>query len=171
MSSFIPGYADVESRFNKVEVVYFGKSRSDGLVPHGPEIVLTADEFRNTFSTPKVIIPASPTKMIIPSRIHIRKESGGAFVAGANTGVSFRLANGFQGNIDLTLATLQFDQVGEITRWYFGCTNNSGVRTNFDITANINSELRLIGLTANMTSGGAPVHISILAELWPISLD
>ena len=35
----------------------------------------------------------------------------------------------------------------------------------------VNTPLVLCGLTADMASGGADVHISILAELWPVNVS
>ena len=168
------GLAD---RFPGVEYVYYGPAKAGKAAPTGPEIVLTAAQVRASNTTPQTIISAVADRVILPRWLHARKEAGAAgFVAGANTGIQFRLGSGTgqQVLLNQTLATARFDQATEEAHLWvalgsgalFGAINlfNSGGL----ITQN--QPLVLFGATANMTSDGSPVHFSVLAELWPVVL-
>lgn len=174
MVSFIPSLSDISSRFPFVETIYYGKERSDGIIPNGPEIELTAAQFRAINTTPQTIISAITNRTIIPRLIHMRKEAGSAgFVAGANTGVQFRLTSGtgVQVSGNISLASLRFDQTTEESELYI-CPASTNLYTAYNLsnTTIIGQSLVIFGATADMTSDGSPVHISVLAELWPISL-
>lgn len=176
-NTFVPGiHSDIISRFPGVEIVYYGVARPGGPQPNGPEVVLTAAQFRALNSTPQTIIPAIAGKTILPVRIHMRKESGAGFVAGSNTGVQFRYAaSGLNIGNNVSLANLRFDQTTEESHMWV-TPSSSGFLATLGIGTHISSQtgntaVQLFGTTADMSSGGSPVHISVLAELWPVSLS
>lgn len=171
------GLAD---RFPGVEYVFYGAAKDGKAAPTGPEIVISAADFRNSFSVPVTIIAAVPGRVIVPVRWHMRKEAGSAgFVAGSNTGVRLHLTNvsGVPMSAARTMAQLRFDQATEEAQFYMErATTGDAVFGSLNAKIHVglttqNTPLVLCGLTANITSDGSPVYVSILAELWPVSVS
>lgn len=164
-------------RFPGVEYVYYGPAKAGKPAPTGPEIVLTAAQYRALFSAPQTLIPVVSGKVIIPRMVHVRKEAGPGFVYGSSTGVGLRLGTtGVIVGVTWTAALSRFNQATEeaylhlIPTTAIGAVHSGLNLFNHNGQGTQGLPLNMYGLTADMDSGGSPVHISVLAELWPVTL-